>query len=82
MSTRSSHHNESQRTMSLQSKTSPNLAAPTSSDLRARTPSPGKKAGGMLKTLRANPKERASSSSKLTTLRNRPPGAAAKAASQ
>ncbi|TKA75448.1 hypothetical protein B0A55_04870 [Friedmanniomyces simplex] len=78
-----SSDNEAPRTMSLQSNTSPNLAPPTSSQSRARTPSPDKKAGGMLKTLRANPKERTSSSSRLTTtLRSRPPPAAARAATQ
>ncbi|KAK0263074.1 hypothetical protein B0A54_03789 [Friedmanniomyces endolithicus] len=55
-----SSDNEAPRTMSLQSNTSPNLALPTSSQSRGRTPSPDKKAGGMLKTLRANPKERTS----------------------
>ncbi|KAK5721585.1 hypothetical protein LTR15_006174 [Elasticomyces elasticus] len=78
-----SSDNEAPRTMSLQSNTSPGLAPPSSSQSRARTPSPDKKTGGMLKTLRSNPKERTSSSSRLTTtLRNRPPPAAAKAATQ
>ncbi|KAK0871235.1 hypothetical protein LTR87_012916 [Friedmanniomyces endolithicus] len=78
-----SSDNEAPRTMSLQSNTSPNLATPNSSQSRGRTPSPDKKAGGMLKTLRANPKERTSSSSRLTSsLRSRPPPAAARAATQ
>ncbi|KAK0305649.1 hypothetical protein LTR01_006796 [Friedmanniomyces endolithicus] len=78
-----SSDNEAPRTVSLQSNTSPNLALPTSSQSRGRTPSPDKKAGGMLKTLRANPKERTSSSSRITSsLRSRPPPAAARAATQ
>lgn len=77
-----SSENETARTMSLQSNSSPSLAPPVEQP-RARTPSPDKKTGGMLKTLRANGKERTSSSGKMaTTLRNRPPPAAAKAATQ
>ena len=70
------------RGMNPQPTTSPKLAPPSSTQPRARTPSPEKKAGGMLRTLRSNPKERSSSSKLVTTLRNRPPPAAAKAATQ
>ncbi|KAK4556481.1 hypothetical protein LTR86_006625 [Recurvomyces mirabilis] len=78
-----SSDNETPRTMSLQSINSPGLTPPSAQQARGRTPSPEKKAGGMLKTLRSNPKERASSSSRMNaTLRTRPPPAAAKAATQ
>lgn len=71
------------RTMSLQPTTSPNLAPPSGAEPRARTPSPEKKPGGMLKTLRSNTKERTSSGKMVTTMRSRPPpSAASKAASQ
>ncbi|KAK5114339.1 hypothetical protein LTR62_002591 [Meristemomyces frigidus] len=74
---------ETPRTMSLQSITSPNLTPPIAQQGRGRTPSPEKKSGGMLKTLRANPKERATSSSLLnSSMRNKPPNAASKAATQ
>ena len=69
------------RSKSLQIATSPMLEPPSTGQPRARTPSPEKK-GGMLKTLRSNPKDRASSGKMVTTLRNRPPPAAAKAATQ
>nr|POF02297.1 protein sap1 [Quercus suber] len=71
------------RTMSMQSNTSAHLAPPTSkTPPRDRTPSPEKKAGGMLRTLRSNPKDRTSSGKMAATLRTRPLPAAAKAASQ
>ncbi|KAK3708178.1 hypothetical protein LTR37_011682 [Vermiconidia calcicola] len=69
------------RTKSLQPSTSPGLTPPSNSQTRARTPSPEKKAGGMLKTLRSNGQEKPSKKM-ATTLRPRPPPAAAKAASQ
>ncbi|KAK3679096.1 hypothetical protein LTR37_021451 [Vermiconidia calcicola] len=69
------------RTKSLQPSTSPGLTPPSNSQTRARTPSPEKKTGGMLKTLRSNGQEK-SSKKMATTLRPRPPPAAAKAASQ
>ncbi|KXL47065.1 hypothetical protein M433DRAFT_606 [Acidomyces richmondensis BFW] len=72
------------RTMSLQSTASrltpPPL--PHAQRPRARTPSPEKKGSGMLRTLRTNPKDRSTSAKMVTTLRNRPPTAAAKAATQ
>nr|POF15275.1 protein sap1 [Quercus suber] len=71
------------RTMSMQSTTSAHLAPPTSkTPPRDRTPSPEKKAGGMLRTLRSTPKDRTSSGKMAATLRTRPVPAAAKAASQ
>ncbi|KAK5125251.1 hypothetical protein LTR85_000927 [Meristemomyces frigidus] len=81
LSTRGSD-NEAPRSMSIQTSASPNLAPPADQQPRARTPSPEKKSGGMLKTLRSNPKERTSSSKMATTLRNKAPPAAAKAATQ
>ncbi|KAF1984150.1 AAA-domain-containing protein [Aulographum hederae CBS 113979] len=51
------------------------------SDDRGRTPSPEKKSGFMLKTLRPHAKERSSSSRSNAVYKNRPP-AAAKAATQ
>ncbi|WPG98036.1 Hypothetical protein R9X50_00082000 [Acrodontium crateriforme] len=69
------------RTMSLQSVAPANLAAPGGPAPRARTPSPEKKSG-MLKTLRSNPKERSTQTKMQSSLRPKPPSAAAKAASQ
>lgn len=82
--TRSSN-DDMPRANSLQN-THSNLVPPTEEQPRkgSRTPSPEKK-GGMLKTLRKEPKERTSSSSSaklVTTLRGKPPTAAAKAATQ
>ncbi len=79
---RKSSRLESSRTTSLQDATSPYLAPPTSSRTRSRTPSPEKKQGGMLKTLRSNTPKDKSTAKIPTTLRTRPPPAAAKAASQ
>ncbi|KAF2768596.1 AAA-domain-containing protein [Teratosphaeria nubilosa] len=80
---KSTSETDAPRTMSLQSNLASSLTPPPPGDQRARTPSPEKKAGGMLKTLRSNPKERTSSSGKLpTTMRSRPPPAAARAATQ
>lgn len=74
---------ESSRTTSLPNVASPNLAPPApSKSPRARTPSPEKKQGGMLKTLRSNPKERKDSGKMATTLRGKPQSAASKAATQ
>lgn len=83
-STRSSN-DDMPRANSLQNASS-NLVPPAGEQPRrgSRTPSPEKK-GGMLKTLRKEPKERTSSSSSAklaTTLRGKPPTAAAKAATQ
>lgn len=72
---------EAPRAMSLQSSTPPKLQPPPTPDQgRARTPSPDKKSGSMLKTLRSGQKERSGSSKMVTTLRNKAPPAAAKAA--
>ncbi|KAI6917159.1 AAA-domain-containing protein, partial [Hortaea werneckii] len=79
--TRKASDTESPRTMSLQSGASPKLTPPVDPP-RARTPSPDKKANGMLKTLRPGQKERGSSSKMVTTLRGKAPPAAAKAATQ
>lgn len=79
--TRKVSDTESPRTMSLQSGASPKLTPPVEPP-RARTPSPDKKANGMLKTLRPGQKERGSSSKMVTTLRGKAPPAAAKAATQ
>ncbi|KAK4611576.1 hypothetical protein CLAFUW4_12981 [Fulvia fulva] len=69
------------RTRSLQPGLSSNLTTPVGDSSRARTPSPEKK-GGMLKTLRAGNKDRASSGGKMaSSMRSRPPPAAASAAS-
>lgn len=71
------------RTMSMQSNLSVSLAPPSGqTPSRDRTPSPEKKMGGMLRTLRANPKDRTSSGKMAATLRAPPFPAAAKAASQ
>jgi len=73
------------RTMSLQSTNSSRLTPPPlphAQRARARTPSPEKRSSGMLRTLRANPKDRSSSAKMVTTLRNRAPTAATKAATQ
>ncbi|PIA97078.1 Protein SAP1 [Cercospora beticola] len=84
---KSSHGYDTPRNMSLQSQAvpGPRLTPPvpvSSERSRDRTPSPDKKNGGMLKTLRAgNAKDGKSSSSKLTTtLRPKPQPAAASAA--
>lgn len=79
---RTESSNDIERSRSLQPAASPALAAPASTKERARTPSPDKKAGGMLKTLRSAPKERPGSGKIATTMRSRPPPAASKAASQ
>ena len=70
------------RTKSLQDQAlplpSPSLNPPESdSSERARTPSPEKKQGGMLRTLRGNPREQKSTGKMATTMRTRPPPAAA-----
>ncbi|KAF2169654.1 hypothetical protein M409DRAFT_20067 [Zasmidium cellare ATCC 36951] len=70
------------RTRSLQNNnSSTSLVPPAAESGRTRTPSPEKKQGGMLKTLR---KDKPPSGGKIanTTLRTRPPPAAAKAATQ
>ena len=69
------------RTLSLQSAAPANLAPPVAAVPRVRTPSPEKKSG-MLKTLRANPKDRPAPNKMATSLRRNPPPAAAKAATQ
>lgn len=79
---RKSSRPDSPRTRSMQNSASPNLAPPSSSRTRSRTPSPEKKQGGMLRTLRANAPKDKSSGKIPTTLRSRPPAAASKAASQ
>ncbi|KAK4540896.1 hypothetical protein LTR36_008838 [Oleoguttula mirabilis] len=81
LSTRGSD-NDAPRALSMQPSSSPSLAPPADQQTRARTPSPEKKSGGMLKTLRSNPKERTSSSKMATTMRSKAPPAAAKAATQ
>lgn len=85
-SVKSNSGDEAPRTMSLQSGMSPSsrLTPPIPAEKqRARTPSPEKKTGGMLKTLRTSHTKdgRASSGGKMvTTMRNRPQPAAASAA--
>ncbi|KXS94352.1 hypothetical protein AC578_3179 [Pseudocercospora eumusae] len=72
------------RTRSLQSNASPSprLTPPLPGERqKARTPSPEKKSGGMLKTLRSNQKDGRSSGKMASSMRNRPQPAAAKAAS-
>ncbi|CAK3970168.1 ATPase-like fidgetin [Lecanosticta acicola] len=61
---------------------SPSLTPPIGESTRPRTPSPEKKSGGMLKTLRANGKDKQTSGKMAATLRSRPPPAASKAATQ
>ncbi|EME77965.1 uncharacterized protein MYCFIDRAFT_157943 [Pseudocercospora fijiensis CIRAD86] len=71
---------DSPRTRSLQSNASPSprLTPPIPGERqRGRTPSPEKKSGGMLKTLRSNQK----SGKMASSMRNKPQPAAAKAAS-
>ncbi|KAK5130063.1 hypothetical protein LTR08_002496 [Meristemomyces frigidus] len=80
--TRKTSDHDTTRAPSMQAAASPSLT-PTTEQPGARTPSPEKKSGGMLKTLRSNPKERSASSSRMaTTMRNKAPPAAAKAATQ
>ncbi|KAF2481964.1 P-loop containing nucleoside triphosphate hydrolase protein [Neohortaea acidophila] len=81
--TRQPSGNGAERTYSFQSPPSIDTPPLLPGKERTRTPSPEKKSGGMLKTLRPNGSQKPSSKSPMaTTLRTRPPTAAARAATQ